>query len=207
MSAPGSLIESLGRFLLPVGCGCVGRLSAKRRAFVEEYLRCGFNATEAARRVGYKHPNHQGPRLLVNVGIAAAITARIAERAMGADEVLDRLGEQARADIGEMLTEDGTLSLVQAKQLGLTRLIKSINDTDKGLRVELYSAQEALALLGKHHGLFLDKLALTDPSGKQEYGDLTDEQRVARIAELLDAARARRDGQAAGSGGGEQGGG
>ena len=142
---------------------------------------------------------------MVNVGIAAAITARIAERAMGADEVLDRLGEQARADIGEMLTEDGTLSLVQAKQLGLTRLIKSINDTDKGLRVELYSAQEALALLGKHHGLFLDKLALTDPSGKQEYGDLTDEQRVARIAELLDAARARRDGQAAGSGGGGEG--
>jgi hypothetical protein len=31
--------------------------------------------TNVDTRAGYKHPNRQGPRLLVNVGVAAAIRA------------------------------------------------------------------------------------------------------------------------------------
>lgn len=43
-------------------------------AFVAAYLGpARLNATDAARRVGYAHPNKQGPKLLVNVGIQAEI--------------------------------------------------------------------------------------------------------------------------------------
>ncbi len=47
-------------------------LTRKQRVFVLAYLE-ELNATDAARRAGYAHPNTQGPRLLVNVGISAAI--------------------------------------------------------------------------------------------------------------------------------------
>jgi len=145
---------------------------------------------------------------LVNVGIQAAIEERLAELKVGADEVLTRLAEHARGSMADFLEIRGNwvkLDVERASQAGVLHLIKKFRQTKQGTEVELYSAQEALALLGKHHGLFLDKLALTDPSGEREYAGLTDEQRVARIAELLDAARVRRDGQAAGSGGGGEG--
>jgi len=42
-------------------------LTPKQQSFIDEYLACG-NATEAARRAGYKHPNKQGPENLVKLG-------------------------------------------------------------------------------------------------------------------------------------------
>jgi len=54
-------------------------LTAKQEAFVAEYL-VDLNATAAAERAGYEHPNKQGPRMLVNVGIAKAIASAQAKR-------------------------------------------------------------------------------------------------------------------------------
>jgi phage terminase small subunit len=53
-------------------------LPPKRRAFVDHYLKTN-NATEAARLAGYASPNSQGPRLLLNVGVMAAIKERQAK--------------------------------------------------------------------------------------------------------------------------------
>ncbi len=74
-------------------------LPCKQRAFVEFYLQT-WNATRAAEMAGYKHPNVQGPRMLVKVSIQAAIEARMAELTIGAKEVLKRLSEQASGDLG-----------------------------------------------------------------------------------------------------------
>ena len=74
-------------------------LNHKRQKFVEEYLKC-WNATEAARRADYKHPNTQGPRLLVDVCIKALIQERLDELHMSADEVLKRLADIARLSPG-----------------------------------------------------------------------------------------------------------
>lgn len=53
-------------------------LTKKRRAWLEQYLQC-WNATEAARRVGYKHPNTQGPRLLLQSDIRQIIDQRLVD--------------------------------------------------------------------------------------------------------------------------------
>ncbi len=74
------------------------KLTPKQEAFCREYL-VDLNATAAAERAGYRHPNQQGPRLLVNVGIAAAIAAAQAARSartqITQDWVLQRLYEEA----------------------------------------------------------------------------------------------------------------
>jgi phage terminase small subunit len=140
----------------------VGKLSNKQRAFIEEYLTC-WDATKSARNAGYSEKTARsiGCENLTKPYIKAAIEQRIAEKAMTADEVLLRLAEHGRGDIGEMMTEAGTLDLVTAKASGKTRLIKAVTESDKGLRIEMYDAQAALVQLGRAHGLFTDKLEST----------------------------------------------
>lgn len=130
-------------------------MRARWRLFVEEYLTC-WNATEAAARAGYsaRSAATQGARLLATPEIQAALTARLDEKAMSADEVIARLTEQARASIADFITRqaDGTWEL----QLPVEKahLVKTFTPMLGGGKVELYDAQAALIQLGKMHGLF-----------------------------------------------------
>ena len=49
-------------------------INLRQQKFVEYYTETG-NATRSADLAGYTHPNVQGPRLLVNVGVKASIEA------------------------------------------------------------------------------------------------------------------------------------
>lgn len=151
----------------------VEKLSLKRRRFIEAYL-TSWNATDAARKAGYKDPNKQGPRLLVNGGIKGLIEQRLKESAMGADEVLKRLSDIARSDIGDFLDIGSmafSVDLNKAKELGITHLVKKVKmrtattlsadgvETETHtIEAELYDAQDALNTLGKHLNLFNDKV-------------------------------------------------
>jgi len=48
------------------------KLNMRQQKFVDNYVTSG-NATRSAEAAGYTHPNVQGPRLLVNVGVKASI--------------------------------------------------------------------------------------------------------------------------------------
>ncbi len=139
-------------------------LTHKRQVFIEEYLSC-WNATKAATVAGYAHPRQEGSRLLSNDYIQGFIKARIAEKAMSADEVLLRLAEQARGDIADALIIDGGIVMVdmdKLRELGLTHLVKKLKHNPKGgLELELYDAQAALVHIGRHHGLFIDRTQLS----------------------------------------------
>jgi len=138
-------------------------LSNKRRAFVEEYLH-DFNATQAAIRAGYspKTAYSQGPRLLDNVEVNAAIKTRLDELKMSAEEVLVKLGEQARSDIATFIeaTTQRVFLLDMEKVVENGHLVKKIRYTKDGPEIELYSSQKALELLGKHHGLFKQEVII-----------------------------------------------
>lgn len=148
----------------------------KRQQLFRDYYLASFNATDAARQAGYKHPNQQGPELLKQPHIAAAIDARLGEVAMSANEVLARLTEQARSDIGEFLDFSGNLDLKRMKDSGMTRLVKKLNTskasgtTPKGgdweretVTLELHDAQAALTTLARYHGLLGAKGGEDDP--------------------------------------------
>ena len=113
-----------------------------------------------------------GPRLLKNVEVSEEISKRISEIAMSADEVLIRLGDQARASLDDFVTvygegkNDWTLDLPKVVAEGKAHLIKSLTPTQYGLKVELHDKQKALELLGRHHQLFTDKLDVTSGGEK-----------------------------------------
>jgi phage terminase small subunit len=170
-------------------------LTTKQRVFVERYLANGFNGAEAARYAKYAHPQVDGSRLLGNVSIQAIIQTRLDEEAMSANEVLHRLAAHARGTADDFLTiervkrrrlpekegEAGEeyealdigLDLERAKKHGKLHLIKSMKEGQWGLSVELYDAQAALALLGKHHGLFVEQLKLSGDVGIKTYQNVS----------------------------------
>jgi phage terminase small subunit len=163
------------------------KLNYKERLFVSYFLgESNGNATDAARRAGYVHPNKIGPRLAVKVGIRAAIEARLAGPALTADEVLARLSDQAAADVGDFLTfsrPEGRgkgdkaapvrvrLDLDKARRNGKLPLVKKLKRGKYGLEIELYDAQAALVQLGKYHGLFRDDRADLRDEVVKEYAE------------------------------------
>lgn len=137
----------------------------KMRDFIAAYVgRANFNGTEAARLAKYKgsdvtlasvaYENLRKPQ------IRDEITRLLNERAMPREEVLHRIGEQARGNLGDFLviSEYGaSINLEQAKELGKLGLVKKYRvDKDGNVTLELYSAQTALDMLAKAHGIYSD---------------------------------------------------
>lgn len=174
----------------------------KHELFIEAYLST-FNATHAAIAAGYsrRSAHSTGWEILRNPEVAKAISQRLSETAMSADEVMMRLAEQARGDLGDFLftTPDGEIQLNLDNPAAKTRLIKEVtqrrtvrDDVEETvLTVKMYDSQAALQLIGKHHKLFTEKMEIDDTG-------LTDEQRATRINAILDKARTRRTGQVTG---------
>jgi len=135
------------------------RLTGKQRAFVDVYLET-LNATEAARRAGYngngKTLRSIGSENLTKPNIKFYIDQRVNERVMSANEVLDRLGAQARSNIGTFVQGYGGLDMDKIIEFG--NLVESYQVTTTGIKIKLYSSQRALELLGKYHQLFTDKV-------------------------------------------------
>jgi phage terminase small subunit len=81
----------------------VDQLKGKQQVFVREYM-ISLNASDAMLKAGYtsKNRNVDGPRMLANPRIAAAVAELMAERAeklgIDADDVLTRIAAIATAD-------------------------------------------------------------------------------------------------------------
>ena len=141
-------------------------MNNKQRVFVEEYLKC-WNATEAARRAGYKHPNVYGSKLLVNISIQQIIQARIEEKCMDADEVLVRLAEQARGVSDDYIDDFGFVRFKELKAAGLTHLIKKVKRNQQGIEIEFYDQQRAMELIGKHLKMWVERHEVTGSDGNE----------------------------------------
>jgi len=135
-------------------------LTPKQKAFIAEYL-VDFNATQAAIRAGYSE------RSAYSIGWEnlrkPEISDEIDKQVMSAQETLLRISEIATGDISEFLRFDEGMRLPiidfrKAKDSGKMKLIKKLKyHKDGAIEFELYPADNALSLIGKHHKLFTDR--------------------------------------------------
>lgn len=63
------------------------------------------------------------------------------------------------------------IDLEKMQRLGKLHLIKKIKETRYGLEIELHDAQAALVWIGKHHGLFVDRVEATGADGAPLFPD------------------------------------
>ena len=91
------------------------KLTAKQRAFVNEYL-IDCNATQAAIRSGYSEhtANEQGSRLLANVKVGAAVKVALDARAAETGYTARWVLEQAADVYNEARTENDRTSALKA---------------------------------------------------------------------------------------------
>jgi phage terminase small subunit len=151
-------------------------LTAKQQAFADHYI-LSRNGTESALKAGYDGGLDSlaviASENLRKVNIQAYIAQRLRRLKMSSDEVLQRLSEQARSDIGELLNDDGSFDIAEARRKKLSHLVKKVRTktvrrkapgSDDEIEevtheLELYNAQTALELVGKANGIFADRSA------------------------------------------------
>ena len=143
-------------------------MTKKQQRFVEEYL-IDLNATQAAIRAGYKPDNAQqmGSENLSKPVISAAIAKAMAERSkrtgINQDRVLHELARIGFAKITGIIDPDTAKILPEASEDDLA-CIQSIKikpgEFGTEREVKLYDKKAALIELGKHLGLFKDRLEL-----------------------------------------------
>lgn len=144
-------------------------MTNKQARFVEEYL-IDLNATQAAIRAGYSPNTAQeiGAENLKKPMIKAAVDAAMAERStrtgVNQDRVVRELARIAFVKITDVANSDGTIKTdASDDDLACIESIKvKRSDNDTGYmferEVKLSSKMKALELLGKHLGMFSDKL-------------------------------------------------
>ena len=153
-------------------------LTEKQKRFVEEYL-IDLNATQAAIRAGYsaKTANEQGARLLVNVSIQKAIsramTARSNRTNISQERVVNELAKIAFLNIADLIDQNGNMkSNVSRDDMAGIEWIRSKGiETENGYVREtefrVTSKLKALELLGRHLGMFTDRVELSGLQAEQ----------------------------------------
>lgn len=183
------------------------KLTDKQRRFVDEYL-VDLNATQAAIRAGYSEKTAYsiGNENLSKPEIAEAIQAAQAERAkrteITQDMVLRELAKIGFSDIrkivrwgktelrvtdagddeGEVTEAYHGLALVSADEIddNTAAAISEISEGREGLKVKLHDKKGALVDIGRHLGMFKDRIEHSGPNGGPiPIADMTDEELAA----------------------------
>lgn len=151
----------------------MAKLTPKQKIFVDEYL-VDLNATQAAIRAGYspKTANEQGNRLLANVSVRTCIDQAMAERSkrtgINQDRVIRELARLAFVNPNDvinlnkaMVKNDASEEDLAAIQSVKVKTSSSENGEMVEREVRLNDKLKALELLGKHLGMFKDKVEVS----------------------------------------------
>ena len=145
-------------------------LTPKQSRFVSEYL-VDLNATRAAIRAGYsaRRAAEQGSENLAKPQIAEAIAvqqkAREARTGVTADRVIRELARIAFGNMRAVMRwgADG-VSLRESSELTddeaalVSEVAETVSAAGGGLKLKTHDKVKALELLGKHLGMFVDKV-------------------------------------------------
>ena len=175
------------------------KLTVKQKRFVDEYL-VDFNATQAALRAGYskKTANTIAAQNLAKLSIQTEISRRQKDlqrrTEVSQDRVVKELARVAFSNATNavqvqprtIVGADGKEIVIQTVVLTATAeltddqraAISQIKQGANGIEIKMYDKLKALELLGRHIGMFNDKLELKATVTENPFAGLsTDELR------------------------------
>ena len=119
------------------------KLTDNQKAFIDAYCSVSkFNATDAARRAGYKHPNQQGSETLAKLGAEVSQRMQELQEKSGASI----MNQQELAEFFSNVTMGKETEKVVANTGKVVEVPVSMKDRIK-----------TAELLGKSYGMFVDK--------------------------------------------------
>ena len=167
-------------------------MTEKQKIFADEYL-IDLNATRAY-RVAYpsvkkdETARANGSRMLTNANVARYIAERMEERQKRTEITQDRVVQElaaiafARATDYVEIRSNGTNSVVVIKPTmelseEQVRAIAGIKEGANGIEIKLNDKEKALELLGRHLGMWNDKINVEGQvEAKNPFADLTTEE-------------------------------
>lgn len=164
-------------------------MTEKQKIFVDEYL-IDLNATRAY-RVAYPSVKKDetaaaaAARMLRNVKVAAYIQERMQERQKRTEITQDRVLQELAAiafakatDYAEIKNERVRIKDTEELDEQQARAIAGIEEGKFGIKVKLNDKEKALELLGRHLGMFKDKLEVSGlEDEKKKLGDILEQLR------------------------------
>ncbi|ACL77587.1 terminase small subunit [Ruminiclostridium cellulolyticum] len=151
----------------------MAKLTAKQEMFIQEYL-IDLNATQAAIRAGYstKTANEIGAENLTKPSIRTRIDEALAERSrrlgISQDRVVNELAKIAFVNPADVMDFDNATVSSTAKKDDTAAILsvkvkKSFSDTGETTEreVRMNDKVKSLELLGKHLGMFKDKVEIS----------------------------------------------
>lgn len=164
-------------------------MTEKQKIFADEYL-IDLNATRAY-RVAYPSVKKNetaaaaAARMLRNVKVAAYIQERMQERQKRTEITQDRVLQELAAiafakadDYAEIKDECVRIKDTEELNEQQVRAIAGIEQGKFGIKVKLNDKEKALELLGRHFGMFKDKLEVSGmEEEKKKLGDILEQLR------------------------------
>lgn len=164
-------------------------MTEKQKIFADEYL-IDLNATRAY-RVAYPSVKKEeaaavnGSKLLRNTKVAAYIQERMKERQKRTEITQDRVLEELAAIAFAKATDyaevkEGQVIIKDTANMDeqQVRAIAGIEEGKFGIKVKLNDKEKALELLGRHLGMFKDKVEVSGlEEEKKKLGDILDQLR------------------------------
>lgn len=169
------------------GAGGKGALNERQKRFVDEYL-IDLNATQAAIRAGYspKTANEQGAQLLAKLSVQQYLSKRMQDRIQRTeitqDRVLTELAKIGFADIrkavkwgesvmvaqeeGDPVEIEHSVALLSSTDIDddTAAAISEVSQGRDGIKIKMHDKKGALVDIGRHLGMFKDKVELSgDP--------------------------------------------
>lgn len=146
-------------------------LTAKQKRFVDEYL-VDLNATAAAKRAGYsaKTAYSIGEENLRKPEIAEVVAARQSKIAQKLEITQERIAAELAkigfADVRRLFDDGGKMKKLTDLDDQAAACISSIDLSDGDVaKVRLWDKRAALVDLGKHLGMFKERVSVESPDG------------------------------------------
>lgn len=164
-------------------------MTEKQKIFADEYL-IDLNATRAY-RVAYPSVKRDetaranSSRMLTNANVAKYIAERMQDRQKRTEITQDRVLQELAAiafakatDYAEVKDEQVIIKDTKKLDEQQTRAIAGIEEGKFGIKVKLNDKEKALELLGRHLGMFKDKLEVSGlEEEKKKLGDILEQLR------------------------------
>ena len=150
----------------------MAKLTDKQKKFIDEYL-VDLNATQAAMRAGYKEKAayRTGAENLRKPQIQEEIQKRMQERQQRTEVTQDMVVKELAAIAFARATDyaevkSGTVRIKDTDALSDQQIgaISGIKEGANGIEIKLNDKEKALELLGRHLGMWNDKLDINAPA-------------------------------------------
>lgn len=168
-------------------------LDPKEQAFINEYM-VDFNGAKAALRAGYAEVSAAATSraLLTKSIIKFCIMCRQLElrdiSQVTSQSVVNELSKIAFADIGDYVKFNNNLVELKDSDTVDTSVISEVQSTQYGVKIKLCNKQGALELLGKHMGMFRDKVEISGKDGGPIQVEATLNVLRSKFATIIDRA-------------------